>query len=185
MWCFTSCFTPSDVQPFSFCFCGGRPYRPASAAFNTPRLLVVPPTPCPSVHHHWHRRPPSRLGQGPMDMPVAGLTCPLAGRCRIGTRSPTRTQGISLSGRSERPVRVQPESATQHWRYSHAEQGSQCTPSPTIDYRQCHVTINCFDVATHLMRLPVRIGNPNLQTRRVTNLRNGTFLHLDRLCRRA
>ncbi len=84
-------------------------------------------------------------------------------------------------------LRLQAEtrSATQHWRYSHAEQGSQCTPSPTIDYRQCHVTINCFDVATHLMGLPVRIGNLNLQTRKVTNLRNGTFLHLDRLCRRA
>jgi hypothetical protein len=30
-------------------------------------------------------------------------------------------------------------SATQHWRYSHAERGSQCTPSPTIDYQQCRV----------------------------------------------
>ncbi len=26
-------------------------------------------------------------------------------------------------------------SATQHWRYSHAERDSQYTPSPTIDYR--------------------------------------------------
>ena len=25
---------------------------------------------------------------------------------------------------------------------------------------QCHVTIDCFDVATHLMGLPVRIGEP-------------------------
>ena len=47
---------------------------------------------------------------------------------------------------------------------------------------QCHVTIDCFDVAT---RYPSGSGSPNLQTRKVTNLRNGTFLHLDRLCSRA
>ncbi len=41
-------------------------------------------------------------------------------------------------------------SATQHWRYSrrHAERGSQCTPSPTIDYHNATQTIDCFDVNT-------------------------------------
>ena len=33
-------------------------------------------------------------------------------------------------------------SATQHWRYSRAERGSQCTPSPTIDYHNATQTIN-------------------------------------------
>ena len=33
-------------------------------------------------------------------------------------------------------------SATQHWRYSHAKQGSQCTPSPTNDCWNNHL----FDV---------------------------------------
>ena len=33
-------------------------------------------------------------------------------------------------------------SATQHWRYSRAELGSQCTPSPTIDYHNATQTIN-------------------------------------------
>ena len=39
-------------------------------------------------------------------------------------------------------------SATQHWRYSHAERDSQCTPSPTNDYHNATQTINCFDVNT-------------------------------------
>jgi hypothetical protein len=42
----------------------------------------------------------------------------------------------------EHPLRTRPSirvpglrSATQHWRYSHAERGSQCTPSPINDFR--------------------------------------------------
>jgi hypothetical protein len=51
-------------------------------------------------------------------------------------------------------------SATQHWRYSHAERASQCTPSPTIDYHNATQTINCFVVNTRNFGSPPRKGLP-------------------------
>ena len=50
---------------------------------------------------------------------------------------------------------------------------------------QCRVTINCFDVATHLVGLPASRVAPTFELERSRISETGPFLHLDRLCRRA
>ena len=48
----------------------------------------------------------------------------------------TELMPAKLMSTEAMPTELMPtESATQHWRYNHAERGSQCTPSPTYDYQ--------------------------------------------------
>ena len=75
-------------------------------------------------------------------------------------------------------------SATQHWRYSHAERASQCTPSPTIDYHNATQTINCFDVNTRNFGLPPG-GAPRILLEKELRYRIGKPFHPRSSCRRA
>ena len=87
-----------------------------------------------------------------------------------GRRCQCCARGIQATGPSCRPLSGngpllspkgahRPLSATQHRRYSHAEQGSQCTPSPTIDYsRMPRKHIIVCDVNTHNFGSPPRKG---------------------------